>query len=121
VVVAVGVRTIERVMMLIVAPTTIPMPAMATTVRGIEVRTTEVVVVTMRIATIYAEVPVACIPVERTEEVGGCAEEIPLPAIENVIEIGIATLPICAKHIMPTRHSHQIVEIDLVGSFILGI
>ena len=43
---------------------------MTSTVRYVEVRATEVEIVAARIAGVDTEVPVACIPVERTVEVG---------------------------------------------------
>ena len=44
---------------------------MTSTVRNVEVRATEVEVVAARIAGVDAEVPVTCVPVERTVEVSG--------------------------------------------------
>lgn len=56
-----------------VVPTsaTIHSPTMTTTVRGVEVRTTEEEVVAVWVASVDAEVPVSCVPVERTIEIGG--------------------------------------------------
>ena len=50
-------------------------PTMTSTVRNVEVRATEVEVVAARIAGVDAEVPVTCVPVERTVEVGGIETE----------------------------------------------
>ena len=106
---------------MIVAATTIEVPAVASTVGGIEVWTSEIEVVAMRIAGIDAEVPVACIPVERTVEIGGGTESIPLPGVENIVQVEVAALPVDTEHIVDSGHTHQVVEVDLVGSLILSV
>ena len=116
-----SVRTVVMVVVPIIAAPAVHVPAVTAAIGGVEVWPTEVVIVAMRIAGIDAEVPVACLPTEGAEEIGGCAVEVPLPAIENVVEIGIAALPVGPEHVVSSRHSHQIVEIYLIGSFVLGI
>ena len=84
-------------------------------------RTSKIVVVSMRIASIDPEVPEASIPVQRPIEIGGGTEQAPLPAVKHEIEIGIASLPVRAKDIATSCDPHQIVEIDFVGSLVLRI
>jgi len=116
--VAAVVRAIDSVVMSIVAAAMIT-PAMSSTIGAIEVRTTEVEVATVRIAGVNAEVPVTCIPVERTVEIGCCTEQLPLPAVEYIVKVGITTLPVCAKDIVSAGDTHQIIKIYLIGSLIL--
>ena len=66
-------------MTIVVTTTSMNVPGMSATIGGIEVRTSEVEVVTMRIAGIDAEMPIACFPVEGTVEIAGCDKGIPLP------------------------------------------
>ena len=105
----------------IVAAATVQVPAMATTVGGIEVGPSEVEVVTVGIAGVDAEVPVAGFPVERTVEIGSGTEGIPLPAVEDVTQVEVAALPVGAEHVVVACHSHQVVEVYLVGSLVLGV
>ena len=94
---------------------------MSATVGGIEVGSAEVEVVATRIAQVNAEVPVAGIPVERAIEVAGGTEGIPLPRVEDVAEVEVATLPVDAEDIGLARHTHQVVEVDLIGSLVLSV
>lgn len=94
-------------------------PGMGATIGGIEVWTTEVEIVAVRVAGIDTEVPVACVPVERTIEVGGCDESIPLPVEEDITQVEIATLPVGSEHIVTPGNTHQIVKVDLVGGLVL--
>ena len=105
----------------IVAASAVHVPAVATAIGGIEVRATEVEVVTVRIAGVDGKVPVAGVPVERTVEVSGCAEEIPLPGVEDVAQVEVAALPVGTEHIVVAGHSHQVVEVNLVGGLVLCI
>ena len=68
----------------VVAAIAVDMPRMSATIGDIEVRTSEVEVVAMRIAGIDAEVPVAGLPVEGAIEIGGCQEGVPLPVEKNI-------------------------------------
>ena len=113
------VRTVVRMTSLIETASTIRAPAVSPTVRDIEVRTSEVEVVATRIAGVDAKVPVACIPVQRAIEIGGGTEGFPLPRIENVAEVEVATLPVGTEDVGTARNTHQVVEVDLVGSLIL--
>jgi len=106
---------------IVVTASSVNMPGMAATIGGIEVRTSEVEVVTVRIAGIDAEVPVACLPVEGTVEITGCNIGAPLPVEKDITQIEVAALPIDAKHIGATCHSHQIIEVDFITCLILLI
>ena len=108
-------------MALIVASTAIPVPAVAATIAHVEVGTSEVEIVAPRIVGIDAEVPEASVPVQRTVEIGGCTIEVPLPRIENVAEVKVATLPVGAEDVVTASDTHQIVEVDLVGCLVLCI
>ena len=96
-------------------------PGMSSTIGGIEVRTSEEEIVTMRIAAIDAEVPVACLPVEWAIEVAGCQVGVPLPVEQDIAEIEISALPIGAEHVSATSYTHQVVEVDFVSCFVLLI
>ncbi len=65
--------------------------------------------------------PETVTPIEWAIEVGGSEEGIPLPVEQDVTQVLVAALPIGAKHIIVTRHTHQIVKVDLVRSLILCI
>ena len=67
---------------------------MTSTVRYVEVRATEVEIVAARIAGVDTEVPVACIPVERTVEVGGIEICSILPVEQDIAQIHIALAPV---------------------------
>jgi hypothetical protein len=93
------IATIVVAVSVIVSMCAVVMPGMATTIGGIEVRTSKVEVVTMRVAEIDTEVPVACLPVERTVEIAGCHEGVPLPVVEDIAQVEVTTLPVGAKHV----------------------
>ena len=113
-------RGAEMLSAIIVVPTSsVYMPGMSATIGGIEVWTSEVEVVTMRITGIDAEVPVACLPIEGTVEIAGCDKGIPLPVEKDIAQIEVATLPVRAKHIGAACHTHQIVEVDFITCLIL--
>ena len=94
---------------------------MASAIGGIEGRTPEVEVVTMWVAGIDGEMPVAAIPVERTVEISCGTEGLPLPVEQNIAHVEVTALPIGGKDIVVTGDTHQVVEIDLVGGLILRI
>lgn len=73
--------TIVVVSMFVVAATTVHSPAMSAPIGDIEAGTTEIVVITIRVAGIDAKMPVAGTPIEWAIEISGCTESIPLPAI----------------------------------------
>ena len=108
-------------MAVVIAAVAVDMPGMSATIADIEGRRSEVEVVTVRITGVDAEVPVASFPVEGTIEIAGCDKGIPLPVEKNITQIEVATLPVDAKHVRATRHTHQIVEVDLVTSLVLLI
>ena len=115
------VRTEVIMTSFIPAATSVVMPAVSTAIGHVEVWTTKVEVVTMRVAGIDAEVPVSSLPVQRAVEIGGCAEQVPLPAIEYVTQVQVATLPVGAEHIAITSHAHQVVQINLIGCLVLCV
>ena len=108
-----------RPVAVVIAVSAVHVPGMAATIGGIEVRTSEVEIVTIRIAGIDAEVPVACLPVERAVEIAGGDECLPLPIEEDITQVEVTTLPIGAEHVVAASHTHEVVEIDLVGGLIL--
>ena len=114
-------RTIVIPTSLIIAVAVVHPPAVASTIGNIEAGTTEVEVVTMRVAGIDTEVPIAGFPEQGTVEVGSCAEQIPLPREQNIAQIQVAALPIRAEHIVLAGDSHEVIEVYLVGSLILSI
>ena len=118
---ACSVRTEVVVTTLVIAAATIMAPAVSTTIGQVEVRTTKVEVVTMRIAGIDAKVPNTSLPIEWAVEVGSGSEQIPLPAIEDIADIQVATLPVSTKYIVITCDAHQIIQVNLIGSLILCI
>ena len=83
----------------VVATVAMDMPGMTSTIGGIESRTPEEEVVAVRIAGIDAEMPVACLPVERTIEIGGCDVGLPLPVVQDITQVEITALPIDAEHV----------------------
>jgi hypothetical protein len=104
---------------MIVTMSAYAMPSMCAMIGHIEVRTTEVEVVTMWVTGIDAEVPVACIPVEWTIEIGGCNKGVPLPLEQDIAQIEVTTLPIGSEHIVASCHPHQVVEVDLISCLVL--
>ena len=106
---------------MVVAVSAIHVPAVSTPVGGIEVWTSVEEIVAVGIAGIDAEMPIACIPVERTIEVGGCDEGIPLPCIKDVAQVEVTTLPVGTIHIVYAGDTHEVVEVDFVRCLVLGI
>lgn len=113
---------VERVSL--VSPETasaIAVPAVSAAIRYVNGRTREVEVCAVRVSCIDTEVPVACVPIERTIEVACCAEGAVLPVKQNIAEVKVTAVPICAIYIVSSGHSHQVVEVYLVGSVILRV
>ena len=108
-------------MSVVVSVSAMTVPGMSATIAGVEHRASEVEVVTVRIAGVDAEVPVATLPVQGTIEIGGCTEELPLPVDEHVAQVEVTTLPVNTKDIVIAGDTHQIVEVDFVGSLVLLI
>ena len=94
-------------------------PGVTSTIDAIEVRTSEVEVVTMGIACINAKVPEACIPVERTVEIGGIQVELVLPVQKDIAQVEVTALPIDSVEIVLGINAHEVVKVYLVGCFIL--
>lgn len=95
------------------------MPGMTPGVGEHEVRTTEKEVVTVRIARIDTEVPEAIAPVERTVEVRSTAVSAILPVEQDVAQVEIALPPVDTVEVVVVVNTHEVVEIDLIGCFIL--
>ena len=108
-------------MAVIVAVSAYSVPGVCTTIGVVEMRTSEVEVVTMRVTGIDAEVPVTGVPVQRTVEIRSCDEGIPLPVKQDIAQIEITTLPIGSVHIVTAGDTHQIVEVDLIGCLVLFV
>ena len=106
---------------IVVTMCTVQMPGVCPTIGSVESGTSEVEVVAVWIAGIDAEVPIAVAPEQRTVEVTGCDVCLPLCVIQYVAEVAVAALPVVTIDIVITRHTHQVVEIDLVGGLILFI
>ena len=111
--------TIAIPVSIVVAISAMNMPGVSAMIGGIEMWTPEVEEVTLRIAGIDTEVPVTCIPVERTVEITGCDIGIPLPVEQYIAQVEVATLPIGSENVSSSSDSHQVVEIDLISGLIL--
>ena len=97
------------------------MPAVASTVHGVEVRCAEIEVVTVWIAGVHTEVPIACVPIKRAIKIGGVAVHAVLPIEQNVTQVQVAALPVEAVQVVVVVDAHQVVEVNLVCSLILVI
>lgn len=108
-----------------VAASTIPTvsaihaPTVSAAINSVEVWTSEVKIVSVRIAGVNAEVPVASCPVDRTVEVSGIAESPVLPIEENIAEVEIAIAPVSAIKVIYSVYTHKVVEINLIGCLVL--
>ena len=111
-------RTVVRRAAVVVAVAT-HVPGMTAAIGSIEVRASEVEVVTMGIAGIDAEVPETSVPIQRTIEIGGGTESLPLPRVEDVLKVEVTALPVDTENVGLTCHTHQVVEVDFVGSLVL--
>ena len=103
----------------IIAMSSMSVPGMSATIGIIEMRTSEVEVVTMWITTVYAEVPETSLPIKRTIEVACCYIGTPLPVEQDIAQVQISALPIGAEYIRTACDTHQIVEVDLICSLVL--
>lgn len=97
------------------------MPAVASTVHGVKVRCTKIKVVTVWIAGVHTEVPIACVPIKRAIKIGGVAVHAILPIEQNVTQVQVAALPVEAVQVVVVVDAHQVVEVNLVCSLILVI
>ena len=112
---------IEVLMTVIEAVAAIVVPTVTASIGGIEVRPSEIEVVTVGITEIDAEVPITCLPVKWTIEILGCKIGAPLPVEKDITQVKVATLPISAEHIRTPRNTHEVVKVDLIRRLILGI
>ena len=103
----------------VVAMSAYDVPGMSSPIAGIEHGASEVEVVAMGIAGIDAKVPIASIPVEWAVEVAGGTESLPLPVEQDIAHVEVATLPIGGIDVVVAGYSHEIVEVDLIGSLVL--
>jgi hypothetical protein len=99
--------------------TTIVMPSMSASIGYIEMWTTEIEVVTMRIASVDAEVPITSLPPQRAIEIACCTESLILPVEKYISQILITMNPVVCKHIIVCINAQQIVEVHFVCSLIL--
>lgn len=112
-------RTEVAAMAIVVSVGAVQMPSMSASICSIEVWTSEVEEIAVRINAVDAKVPESCVPIERTVEVRGCYIGIPLPIKQYVAQVEVTTFPVSAEDVVATCYSHQIVEVYLVGSLIL--
>ena len=103
----------------IIAVSAYSVPGVVATISVIEMRTSEVEVVTVRVTGVNAEVPVAGVPVQRTIEIGCCEEGIPLPVKQDIAQVEVTALPVGTIYVVIAGDTHQVVEVNLVGSLIL--
>lgn len=94
---------------------------MVSVVGVIEMRASEDDHCTVRITCIDSKVPVACVPVERTIEVGCCAERTELPVEKNILEVEVTLIPVCPIQVIVGIYTHEIVEVYFISSLILLI
>lgn len=114
-------RTEVVAMAIVIAVGAMQVPCVSTSISSVEHGASEVEVVAVRIASIDAEVPITCAPVQWTVEVAGCDVCLPLCVEQYVAEVAVAALPVVAIDIVVARHTHQVVEVDFVGGLILFV
>ena len=101
------------------AAASVVMPGVGATIDTVERGAAEVVVVAVGIAGVDGEVPASGVPIERAIEVGGVAEGAILPLQEDVAHVEVPPPPVVAGKVIHRVDAHQVVEVDLVGGFIL--
>ena len=111
--------SVTEVTSMIPAAATIHPPAMTSAIDSPEMGMAKVEVVTVGIAGIDAEVPVAGFPVEGTIEVGSCHEGVVLPVEQDVAQVKVALCPIDAIQVVDGVDAHQVVKVHLVGGLVL--
>lgn len=119
VMISASVLTRTEVTSVIPAATAVVMPTVSAAIYIEEMRTAIVEVVAMRIASVDAEVPVTCIPIDGTIEVSGAAEQLILPVEQDVAHIHITVVPVGSVEVGTGVHAQQVVEVDLVRCLIL--
>ena len=104
-----------------VIPTTstVHTPAVSTVVGKVEVWPSEIEIGAVRVTGVDAEVPVACAPVEGAIEVRGIQIQTILPIEEDIAQVEITALPIDAIEVVLCVYAHEVIEVYLVGCFIL--
>jgi hypothetical protein len=93
-------RTEMASVAIVVTMCAMQVPSMSTTICSIEVRTSEVEEVTMWIYAVDAKVPVSSLPIQWAIEVRSSNVSIPLPIKQDIAQIEISALPICAEYIV---------------------
>ena len=111
--------SVSEVTSMIPAASAIHPPAMTSAIDSPEMGMAKVEVVTVRVAGIDAEVPVAGFPVEGTIEVGSCHEGVVLPVEQDVAQVKVALCPIDAIQVVDGIDAHQVVKVHLVGGLVL--
>lgn len=106
-------------MAMIVTTASVVPPAMASPVSGIYRGMAEIEIVPAWITGVYGEMPKAIRPIKRAVEIGCGTECLPLPVQKNVAYVEIALPPVCPEHVIDSGHTHEVVEIYLIGGVIL--
>ena len=101
------------------ASATIHPPTVTATIDIPEVGTAEEEVVTMRIAGIDAEVPVASLPVQGAIEITCCQVGLILPVEQYVAQVEISLCPVDTIEVCLGVYAHQVVEVDFICCLIL--
>ena len=94
-------------------PSAVVSPAVTAAIDGDKVRTAEVEVVSVGVAGVYSEPPVACVPVERAVEIECVAERAVLPVEQNIAQIQVALSPVYAEEVVLCAYAHQVVDDSL--------
>ena len=71
------------------------------------------------IVSIYCECPSTSLPSHRTIEVGECHILVVLPAVQDIVEVSVTTVPPSSENISVSVQAHQVVEIDLIDCLVL--
>jgi hypothetical protein len=94
---------------------------MSASIDRIEVRTTEVIIVAVWISCIDPKMPVISVPIYRAIEIQAFEIITVLPVVQYVLQVDIALLPVISVNVAIVVDAHQIVEVDLIGGFVLVI
>ena len=105
---------------IVVATSSVASPAMSSTVRDVHGGMTEIEIGAV-IASIDSKMPATCAPVERTIEICCGLECRPLPVEQDITQVEIASCPVRTIDVISARHTHQIIQVNLVGCLILSI
>lgn len=92
---------------------------MSAAVSYVEVRTSEVEVITIGIACVDAKMPVACVPIDGAIEIIGSKISTILPVEQNITQVEITAFPVNTVYVVHIGQTHQVVQIDFVGGLIL--